>query len=67
MVELELFPTNYQLIRLTLISLDIRPKSLLKEAASIILYQKKMGLVLYTATTTRPDITFIVSRLARFN
>ena len=31
------------------------------------LYQRKLGSVLYAATTTRPDIAFAVSRLARFN
>ena len=56
--EAELLPTNYQ---------SIRPISLPKEAASTILYQKKMGSVLYTATTICLDIAFTVSRLARFN
>jgi hypothetical protein len=51
MAELELLPTNYRLIR---------PISLLKEAASTMLYQKKIGLVLYIATTTRLNITFAV-------
>ena len=40
--ELELLPTDYRLIRLTLpspnIDLLVRPISLLREAASIILY-----------------------------
>ena len=30
-------------------------------------YQRKMGSLLYATTTTRPDIAFAVSRLARFN
>jgi hypothetical protein len=42
MADLELFPTNYQLIRLMYLSpnidLLVRPISLLREAASIILY-----------------------------
>ena len=35
--------------------------------ASVIRYQRKMGSMLFAATTTRPDIAFAVSRLARFN
>ena len=35
--------------------------------ASVMRYQRKMGSMLYVATTTRPDIAFAVSRLARFN
>jgi len=31
------------------------------------LYQRKLGSVLYAATTTHPDIAFAVSQLARFN
>jgi hypothetical protein len=34
---------------------------------SVILYQRKMGSLLYAAVTTRPDIAFAVSRLTRFN
>ena len=30
-------------------------------------YQRKTGLLLYTAINTRPDVAFAVSRLARFN
>ena len=30
-------------------------------------YQRKVGLILYVAITTRPDVAFAVSRLARFN
>jgi len=64
MAELELFPTNYQLIYLTRPSpntdLLVRPISLLREAASIMLYQRKIGLILYAATITRPDIAFAV-------
>jgi hypothetical protein len=58
MAELELLPTNYRLIC---------PISLLREAASTILYQKKMGLVFYAATIIYPDIAFAVSQLVRFN
>jgi hypothetical protein len=35
--------------------------------ASTHLYQKKVGSILFTAITTRPDIAFAVSRLSRFN
>ena len=70
-VESKLLPTDYRSIRPTLpspnIDLLVRLKSLLREVASTILYQKKIGLVLYIATTIRPDITFIVLRLVRFN
>ena len=31
------------------------------------LYQQKLGSMLYAATATRPDIAFAVSRLAQFN
>lgn len=34
---------------------------------SVMKYQRKMGSLLYAAVTTRPDIAFAVSRLARFN
>jgi len=68
MAESELLPTDHRSIRLTLpspnIDLLVRPISLL---ASTMLYQRKLGSVLYAATTTRPDIAFAVSRLARFN
>jgi hypothetical protein len=68
MVESELLPTDYRSIRPTRPSPDIdllvRPISLL---ASMMLYQRKLGLVLYVATITRPDIAFAVLRLARFN
>ena len=68
MAESKLLPTNYQLIRLTHLSpntdLLVRPISL---PASIILYQRKLGLVLYIATITRLDIAFAVLWLVRFN
>jgi hypothetical protein len=68
MVELELLPTNHRLICLMRPSpntdLLVRSISLL---ASIMLYQRKLGLVLYAATTMRSDIAFAVLQLARFN
>ena len=70
MAESELLPTDHQSIHPIYPSptdLLVYPKSLPKETASTILYQKKMGLMLYVATTTRPDIAFAVSQLARFN
>ena len=51
MAETELLPTNHR---------SIRPISLPKEAASTMLYQKKIGSVLYTATMTCLDIAFAV-------
>jgi len=61
MAESELLPTDYYIIRPMRpspnIDLLVRPISLL---ASTILYQRKLGLVLYIATITRPDITFAV-------
>src|SRR6266702_3007760 len=70
MAESKLLPTDHQLIHPTLPSptdLLVHPKSLPKEAASTMLYQKKIGSVLYTATTICLDIAFVVSRLTRFN
>jgi hypothetical protein len=68
MAELELLPTNHQLIRLMRLSpntdLLVRPISLL---AFTMLYQRKLGLVLYAAIIIYPDIAFTVSQLARFN
>ena len=61
MVELELLPTNHYIIRPTRpspnIDLLVRPISL---PASTMLYQRKLGLVLYAATITRLDIAFAV-------
>ena len=71
MAKSKLLPTNQWSIHLTLPSPDIdllvHPKPLPREAAFTILYQKKIGSVLYVATITHPDIIFIVSWLARFN
>jgi hypothetical protein len=61
MVESELLPTDHQLICPTCpspnIDLLVRPISL---PASTMLYQRKLGSVLYAATITRLDIAFIV-------
>lgn len=48
---------------------SILPSSLprIADRSSVLRYQRKMGSMLYAATTTRPDIAFAVSRLARFN
>ena len=35
--------------------------------ASIYLFQKKTGSILFAAISTRPDVIFVVSRLSRFN
>ena len=70
MAESELLPTDHRSIRPTCPSptdLLVRPKSLPKEAASTILYQKKLGSMLYAATTIYLDITFAVLQLAKFN
>ena len=70
MAESKLLPTDHQSIHLTLPSpadLLVHPKSLPKKTAFTMLYQKKIGLVLYAATTTYLDIAFAVSQLARFN
>jgi hypothetical protein len=68
MAELELLFINHQLIcpmrPSPNIDLLVHPISL---PASTMLYQRKLGLVLYAATTTYLDITFVVSQLARFN
>jgi len=61
MAETKLLFTNHQSIHPMLPSPDICPKSLPKEAVSTMLYQKKMGSVLYAVTTTCLDIVFAVS------
>jgi hypothetical protein len=35
--------------------------------AAINIYQKKTGSILFATITTRPDVAFAISRLARFN
>ena len=61
MAESELLPINYRLICLTHPSpnIDLLVR-LISLPASTMLYQRKLGLVLYAATITHPDITFVV-------
>jgi CO/xanthine dehydrogenase FAD-binding subunit len=44
----------------------LKPYKGLTTASSINKYQRKAGSILFTAVTTRPDIAFDTSRLARF-
>ena len=70
MAKSKLLPTNHQLIYLIYPSptdLLVYPKFLPKETVFTILYQKKIGSVLYAATMTCLDIAFIVLWLAKFN
>jgi hypothetical protein len=46
---------------------ELFPFDGIAEMASVRLYQRKIGSLLYAAVTTRPDIAFATSRLARFN
>lgn len=46
---------------------ELLPNPDLACPASINLYQRKIGSLLFPAVNTRPDISFAVSRLARFN
>ena len=47
-------------------SIELKPLTLLLTPAKINNYQRKIGLLLFAAVTTRPDIAFATSRLARF-
>jgi hypothetical protein len=46
---------------------ELLPSGHIALKASIRLYQQKTGSLLFAAITTRPDCSFAVSRLARFN
>jgi hypothetical protein len=45
---------------------ELRPRDGLASASEINKYQRKIGSLLFAAVTTRPDIAFATSRLARF-
>jgi hypothetical protein len=47
-------------------SIELKPRDGLAEPAEINKYQRKIGSLLFAAVTTRPDIAFATSRLARF-
>jgi hypothetical protein len=47
-------------------SIELKPSEPLATLADINRYQRKIGSLLFAAVTTRPDISFATSRLARF-
>ena len=47
-------------------AVELRPRDGLASASEINRYQRKIGSLLFAAVTTRPDIAFATSRLARF-
>jgi hypothetical protein len=47
-------------------SLELLPRKNLATLAEVNKYQRKIGSLLFAAVTTRPDIAFATSRLARF-
>ena len=47
-------------------TVELQPRTGLATPAEINRYQKKIGSLLYAAVTTRPDVAFATSRLARF-
>lgn len=46
--------------------IELKPRDSLAEPPEINRYQRKIGSLLFAAVTTRPDIAFATSRLARF-
>ncbi|OAQ65574.1 polyprotein [Purpureocillium lilacinum] len=46
---------------------ELLPASVQADRRSIELYMKKVGCILFAAISTRPDVAFAASRLARFN
>lgn len=46
--------------------IELLPRTGHATPSEINLYQRKIGSLLYAAVTTRPDIAFSTSRLARF-
>lgn len=47
-------------------TVELKPRSGLATPSEVNKYQRKVGSLLYAAVTTRPDIAFATSRLARF-
>jgi hypothetical protein len=47
-------------------AMELKPSTLLSTPAKTNKYQRKIGSLLFAAVTTRPDIAFATSRLARF-
>ena len=47
--------------------LELIPSTKIATKTQIEQYQRKTGSILFAATSTRPDIAFACSRLARFN
>ena len=47
-------------------AVELKPREGLATASEINRYQRKIGSLLFAAVTTRPDIAFATSRLARF-
>jgi hypothetical protein len=47
-------------------AIELKPYEGLATPSEINKYQRKIGLQLFAATSTRPDVAFAVSRLARF-
>lgn len=62
------FPTVQSIIRddTPMSGIELKPKTGLAEPADINHYQRKIGCLLFAAVTTRLDIAFAISRLARF-